>query len=182
MATSDIIAIWGAVTGTTGAVVGVANMRRDRPHLRVIAQIRQDSYKNRDPPALVVTVTNSGKQPVPISDIGLAQRRQSLGRVRKRLVPAEWRTLRYGEWHPPRDQDTGVPKGDSGYRYAPPAVQTVNPGDAITAWDWVEDAYVRTVRAFVRDVNGHVSWGPEISSTEMRDALASNEERARYYG
>jgi hypothetical protein len=178
----DAIAIWGAVTGTTGAVIAIAAMRRDRPSLRVLGQIRLDSYKNRDPPALVVTVTNLGKQPVAITEIGLAERWQPAGRVRRRLFPESWTTLRYGEWPPQRERDSESPQGRSAFHYAPPAVYTLNPGEAITAWDWIEEGEVRTLRAFVRDVLGRVSWASEISADDMRQAIASNEASASYYG
>ena len=142
------------------------------------------SRSDNDTPSLVVTVTNLGKQPVPISEIGLAEHWKSSGRVRKHTFPAGWRTLRYGEWPPPRDQgkDADVPKRGSGLRNVTPAHQTINPGDVIIAWDWVEEPVIETVRPFVRDVVGGVSWGPEITADQMRDAVASNEARAAEYG
>jgi hypothetical protein len=57
----------------------------------------------------VVSVTNVRKQPAPISEIGLAERWTSSGRIRKHTFPAGWTTLRFGEWPPPRGTGRSTP-------------------------------------------------------------------------
>jgi hypothetical protein len=181
---SEILAVWGAVTGTIGALVALTNARRDRPSLRVVGQIRTDSYKFRDPPALVITVTNIGKQPTPaISEVGLATRWQRVGLLRRSSSPQEWRSLRYGEWPPRREVDEDAAPGASGFRYAPPATQSLKPGEAITAWDWLDEhAEVHAVRPFATDVFGRVSWADEVTADAQRNAITYNSEQAARYG
>ena len=84
-ATSSLF--WGAVTGTIGSVVAVANLRRDRAKIHVTCQIEDRSYKYRQPPSFVIRVSNVGKQATVITEISIATKWTTTGWPLRRTSP-----------------------------------------------------------------------------------------------
>ncbi len=69
------VAILGAVTGTVGLVLGVANFLRDRPDIRVTLRVgrRVFNHPEYDPEKsyAIVTVANAGRRPVYLRSVSL---------------------------------------------------------------------------------------------------------------
>ena len=75
MDTKDVLAIWGAITGTIGTTIGIFNYLRDRAHLNVhVSAVTGDELQDIDRGFLVgstrryllVDVANAGRRPKPI--------------------------------------------------------------------------------------------------------------------
>jgi len=178
--TGDFLAIWGAATGTIGSIVAVANLRRDRPKVRVACQIEDRSYKYSRPPSLVVRVTNVGKQPTVVSEINLA---------------TTWNTTGWGPWLR-RNPGAGImlpwsrEDDELARNVAPienwdirPRTKTLGPGEVLTVIKALDpDNPLGDVRAYAADALGRVTWGPLISADAQRMAVEENERMGRYYG
>jgi hypothetical protein len=175
MNVTSVLAIWGAATGTVGAVVAVAGLYADRPNLQVRREINMNSYKNRLPPALVVSVSNTGKRPIAISEIGLATEWKTVGRVRKRTSPWLYTGMAITE------QALATSSPRVGREFLRPGSRALDPGHVILSMESI-DGDIRTVRPFARDGLGRTYWAPELSRTEQLAAIEENAERSRYYG
>lgn len=82
---TQALAIVGAVTGITGAVVALTAMLRDRPRLIVTST---GDYRLDGKRVVRVSIANHGRQPITIVDAGLLRtsrrrslRRRTLGRL-----------------------------------------------------------------------------------------------------
>lgn len=73
----DIIAVYGAVTGTIGTVLAVLNYRRDRAKLK-ISIIHQRKLLNAAPQYKAntlytcVNIANAGRRPITITNVGFS--------------------------------------------------------------------------------------------------------------
>ena len=103
MSATDVIAIWGAVSGTVAAVVAIANYLRDRSNLRVKAETVFASdmgagAEDAHPWLRTVTVeiSNLGRQPVTIISVRVVSSRDD-------------RRDNGGGWITPTDDDRFTP-------------------------------------------------------------------------
>lgn len=180
MQVSDLLAIWGAVTGTVGTVVAVATIRMDRASIRVSADIRELSYQSRERPSLVIRVTNAGKRPIAIAEVALASEWRSVGRIRRQWFPIGISTLL--PWSREDDEQArDTPR--VGEWVVRPRTRTLNPGEVLTVMDSL-DAGVNAsdIRPYVKDALGRVYWASAITADDQRRALEENERRRNYYG
>lgn len=179
MPASEYLAIWGAVTGTASCLVALANLRRDRPKLRITCQIKDHSYKHRKPPSLVVRVVNTGKQPVVVAEINLATKWTTTGWLVRRTNPSLALTLPWSR----EDDDlarNAPPTGDWDIR---PRTKLLSTGEVLTVVTRLDPgAPLGDVRPYVADALGRVSWGSLVSAVSQRKAVEENERMGRQYG
>jgi hypothetical protein len=74
---TDVLAVVGAVTGVSGAVLGVASYRRDRSRLLVRHSDVGTPTKDGHVRYVRIYVINAGRQPVAILEAGLSEARRS---------------------------------------------------------------------------------------------------------
>jgi hypothetical protein len=179
LSATDVLAIWGAVTGTAGSVVAIATLRRDRAKVRVACQIEDRSYKYQQPPSLVIRVTNAGKQPTVVAEIDLATKWNTTGWLFRRTTPLSGIILPWS-----REDDElarNVPPMENWD--IRPRTKKLGPGEVVMVIKALDpDDPLGDVRPYVEDSLGRVSWGPVISAVAQREAVEENERRGRLYG
>ena len=96
MSLIDVLAVVGAVSGISGALLGAASYRRDRSRLLVrhhdVGTPTKDGYKH----FVRIYVVNAGRQPVAITEVGLSTRERSRIRRLLRRFSHELTLLRRG--------------------------------------------------------------------------------------
>jgi hypothetical protein len=94
MGRTDVIAVIGAVTGTTGAFLGVLSYRRDRARTMLRASATWGRGPLHDSFFLHVDVVNAGRHPVRIIHVKVLHARwPALGRPLRLARFARWRTF-----------------------------------------------------------------------------------------
>jgi hypothetical protein len=140
-AIAEVLAVWGAVTGTLGATIGLFTFLRDRPKLEVLAEELTDEVS--------LQVVNNGRRPVAV--IGLGVTMHPIG-------AREWlrRLVRRGS-HIEITRDFGDNK---------PIV--LEPGHVESASVDIRVAYEDpegrswTLRTFALDTRGHRAFGESV--------------------
>jgi hypothetical protein len=175
---SDYLAIWGAVTGTVGSFVAIANLRRDRATVRVSAEIKELSYKSREPPSLIVRVTNIGKQPITIAEVALAVKWRSTGWLRRQSVPERTFLLNWSRESDEQARDS--PR--VGEMVIRPRTRMLNPGEVLTTMDSLDSfGEPSDLRPYAADALGRPYWASVITADTQRRAFEENERLSRYY-
>jgi hypothetical protein len=101
---TTITSILGLVTGVTALIVSWSNYMKDRP--KVIIDLKLKEIKDAHHPtvfeeALVITITNNGRRPVYITQVGLQLTKSNLGYDRCLLVSDSTKGGRIEEGGPP---------------------------------------------------------------------------------
>jgi len=90
---TEILAIWGAVTGTIGTLsvlVAVLTYRRDRPKVEVVAQAKERYEQNVWEAYIEMIATNHGRQPLTLVNAGHPTGVLATGRwPREREIPLQ---------------------------------------------------------------------------------------------
>jgi hypothetical protein len=173
VAITDVLAVVGAVTGISGALLGIASYRRDRSRVLVRVGITGETQ-------VLIYVINAGRQPIAIVRTGLAAKSPPHRTLRRRLALGVRSARRYlagerGFWYGAANTWPALERTDE------PAVLT--PGD-LRKFLLVEDeGYAEPdpeapIRGFAVDALGRWTWGPEDLRDFFRESPTAGWARA----
>jgi hypothetical protein len=156
---TQVLAVVGAATGVTGAVLGMSSFVRDRARLIMFARVLLQEKREHGPGTelcVVIYMVNSGRQPISILGLGIGSRGKH--------PPISLQSgAAFFRWALFRNRDRSIPAGY--YAVSPSDGEPVflKPGElkklSLTADPPGEDD--RTWQAFAIDYRNHVYWVKE---------------------